>query len=154
MDEVAEVVVNKRFTGTTVTIERTAGEPIVARGLKPDQADDLRSAILERHPRLRAAEPPPEPEPVDAPEAGTADGPEAGEPGREPATVDVEAPPEVVEDVSADEADVEVRLDESDLLAKLSALHEAGVLSDDEYHDKVDVVARLARGGNLAAARR
>jgi hypothetical protein len=43
----------------------------------------------------------------------------------------------------------EVDVDETDLVAKLTALHEAGVLTDEEYHQKVELVAGLGRGGRL-----
>jgi hypothetical protein len=174
--DVREVVVNKRFTGTSVTVEPTAGEPIVARGLKPDQADDIRALLVEGRtpgeaggaetdaaPGAEAAAPAEDEEPAEgdeAPEPAAAT--PTGDPGAD-ADDDAEAEPEAdagtgddpdgdeaVQDVSGAGGAVEVRLDETDLLAKLSSLHEAGVLSDDEYRAKVEVVAQMARRGHLA----
>jgi hypothetical protein len=46
--DIADVVVHKKFTGSTVTVESGTGETIIAKGLKPDQADEIRALILKR----------------------------------------------------------------------------------------------------------
>jgi hypothetical protein len=170
--DVTDVVVNKRFTGTSVTVEGGSGEPIVARGLKPDQADDIRALILDD----RA--------PDDAngsSDDGDGDGENSGAEsaigtGDDDAAADDEAVavadaaadaapetevaasaeigaggrPDADERAGNDERAAEVHVDEADLLAKLAALHDAGVLTDAEYQDKIEVVTQLAGRGNLA----
>lgn len=119
--DIADVVVSKKFTGSTVTVEAGTGEVIVAKGLKPDQADEIRAIILKR---TRQGAPDDKPStPAGAPRP-------AG--GAKPRS----APP---------------RVNEADLVAKLTDLHRAGVLSDDEFEDKKALVGRLARGESLAA---
>jgi hypothetical protein len=120
--DITGVTVSKRFTGTSVTIECASGAPVVARGLRPDQADEVRARLLSQR----------------APgEAGFMEAPPP------PADAVSENPPPPA---GADD----VHLDEADLLAKLAALRDAGVLTDAEYDEKVELVSRLTRGESLA----
>ncbi len=138
--DIADVVVHKKFTGSTVTIESGAGETIIAKGLKPDQADEIRGLILKRTrqavpsgsapPTKAVAAKPAKPTPSAAPVSAT---PKA-------------APP------SGRAAVGKARLDETGLIEKLTDLHRAGILSDDELEEKKALVGRLARGETFAAS--
>jgi hypothetical protein len=129
--EITNVVVHKRFTGSTVTVECRDAEPIVAKGLKPDQADEIRALILKR--TREGAAPPSLAEPATPAPPPHASGAAPGEP------------------TSADQARPETSSDQVDLVAKLAALRDAGILTDAEYRDKVALVSRLASGASLAS---
>ena len=127
--DIADVVVHKKFTGSTVTVESGTGESIVAKGLKPEQADEIRAVILKR---TRAGLP-----------SGTAA--PASRPGREPREPIVDArDPKPAQAPSATEA--------AALVAKLDDLHRAGVLTDAELAEKKALVERLAQGETLAVS--
>jgi hypothetical protein len=134
--DITNVAVNKRFTGTSVTIESSSGAPVVARGLRPDQADEIRALLVNRRAPAAAGfmeAPAPGPEaPTEAPPAPTP------------------PPPPTVGDTAAPAEAPDVHLDEADLVAKLVALRDAGVLTDAEYDEKVERVNRLTRGESLA----
>jgi hypothetical protein len=217
MAKVTDVAINKRFTGTTLTIQTTT-TPLVVKGLKPDQADELRNRLLEVQRASRPAPPaPPAPLPtadaapdqaaassetgeaaaptVEATRNGVPDAasitaptaePEAPEaaPKPEATAALAEAPPassqadqadapvhleidaenaiegELVASDRSDEAATEagaagppgseVQVDTQDLLDKLAALRDAGVLTGDEYDAKAEIVAQLGRGEHLA----
>jgi hypothetical protein len=73
-DQIADVVVAKRFTGHQVTVEAGDGTTIQLKGLRPEQAEEIRELIM-RHTRrtgpaperaTRPAGAPTAPEPIDA----------------------------------------------------------------------------------------
>ena len=125
--DIADVVVHKKFTGSTVTVEAGTGESIVAKGLKPEQADEIRSVILKR---TRAGAPS-----VAPPATGRSARPEPAD-----TVVDARDPKLATADQRAD------------LLAKLDDLHRAGVLTDGELAEKQALVERLLDGEPLAVS--
>lgn len=125
--DIADVVVHKKFTGSTVTVEAGTGESIVAKGLKPEQADEIRSVILKR---TRAGAPSAAP-----PATGRSERPDPREP-----IVDTRDPKPATADQRAD------------LLAKLDDLHRAGVLTNGELAEKQALVERLLDGEPLAVS--
>lgn len=116
-DQITDVVVQKKFTGSAVTVESIDGTMIVAKGLRPEQAEEVRDLILRRTRRgdrpqsTRPSSTPPRPAPVIAPEVAN-----------------------------------KARIDAADLLRKLDDLHRAGVLTTAELDEKRALVARLAEG--------
>lgn len=132
--DIADVVVHKKFTGSTVTVESGTGVTIVAKGLKPDQAEEIRTLILKRT-RQGTASAAGDAEP--AKPAGT------GKPG-------AAAKPAAPKSASS-RGTGRNRVNQEELLAKLTDLHRAGVLTDDELEEKKALVARLARGESLAS---
>jgi hypothetical protein len=130
--DIADVVVHKKFTGSTVTVESGTGESIVAKGLKPEQADEIRSVILKR---TRAGVP-----------SGTA--PIAAGPARSERTR-VESCEPIVD--ARDPRPV-TPAEAAGLVAKLEDLHRAGVLTDAELAEKKALVERLAQGETLVVS--
>jgi hypothetical protein len=69
-DDIIDVVVHKRFTGATVTVESIDGSSIVAKGLNPDKAERVREIIQRRTRQAKPADPdrprPPVAEPAEA----------------------------------------------------------------------------------------
>jgi hypothetical protein len=125
--EIADVVLAKRFTGWVVTIEAGSGETIVVKGLRHDQAEEVRDLIMRRTRRTGPA-------PARPPRAAT------------PATP---AEPASSGDDVTDITDAATPVDSVRLLALLDELHEARLLTDDELAAKRDQVARLAAGKPL-----
>jgi hypothetical protein len=133
--DITEVSVQRKFTGAVLTVESGAGEPIVVKGIKPEQADEVRRLIQTRllHQRI--------------------------DPGRETARLDmIVAPGPQTLSPSADAVSNAAsrlailnrdRLNEADLLRKLADLHRAGVLSDLEFEEKIALVGRLVSGEPL-----
>lgn len=120
-DQIADVVVARRFTGHVVTVEAGDGTTLQAKGLRPEQAEEIRDLIMRRTRRTGPAPDRPD-RPAGAPTPGA---PAAA--GARPASFDTKG-----------------------LLAKLDDLHRAGVLTDAELAEKRAVVASLARGERLA----
>jgi hypothetical protein len=56
-DDIIDVVVHKRFTGATVTVESIDGSSIVAKGLNPDKAERVREIIQRRTRQTKPANP-------------------------------------------------------------------------------------------------
>ena len=139
--EITNVVVHKRFTGSTVTVECRDAEPIIAKGLKPDQADEIRALILKRTREGAAAAAAPLSSAPERPAQSAA----PTRPAPAPAPVGRPAP----EPTPPPRA--EPSINQVDLVAKLAALRDAGILTDAEYRDKVTLVARLATGATLAS---
>jgi hypothetical protein len=112
-----------------LSVESVDGPGIAAKGLRPDQAQEARELILDktRPPRLAARNGGTEPTPAPAP------APVARAVEPRPAPVPVDAPA---------------------LRAKLADLHKAGVLTDDEYQQKLLVVRRLASGETMSGTSR
>ena len=138
--EISQVSVQRKFTGAVLTVEAGTGDPIVLKGIKPDQADEVARLIQTRLRQGRPADPRPE---VAA---------------RATARLDGVTEPDVGSRASAPSADAVAnaagrlailnrdRLNEADLLRKLADLHRAGVLSDAEFEDKIALVGRLVSG--------
>ena len=117
-EDITDVVVHRKFTGASVTVESISGEVMVAKGLRPDQAEEVRSVIQRR----------------------TRQGRPDGEAAARPSTTAAPAP-------EAQRLSSTVRpatLDKDDLLAKLDDLHAAGILTDRELAAKRALVQRLA----------
>ncbi|MEJ5255998.1 MAG: SHOCT domain-containing protein [Acidimicrobiales bacterium] len=117
-EEITDVVVHKKLTGAVLTIENVGGPVIVAKGLRPEQADEARDLIMRTTRPAR---------PVDRssrPTRGT------------PASTPAPGRPRHV--------------DEADLLRKLGDLHRVGILTDEEYEEKIELVGRLVRGEDLS----
>jgi hypothetical protein len=138
-DEVTDVSVQRRFTGAVLTIEALDGDPIVVKGVKPEQADQV-AALVGTHSRLAAAgllDDDPAPalsEDDDLPEASALAAPS----------------PDAVSNAANRLAILNrSRLNEADLLRKLADLHRAGVLSDAEFSDKIALVGRLVSGETI-----
>lgn len=121
-DEITDVVVHRRLTGVVLSIEGVDGPIIVAKGLRPEQAEESRLLILKKTrpkgPVTRAARPDP------GPTTSTACPPAAPAAPRAP-------------------------VNEAELLRKLGDLHRAGILTVEEYQDKIELVGRLVRGEDL-----
>jgi hypothetical protein len=56
-DDIIDVVVHKRFTGATVTVESIDGTSIVAKGLNPEKAERVREIIQRRTRQAKPANP-------------------------------------------------------------------------------------------------
>jgi hypothetical protein len=136
--DIADVVVHKKFTGSTVTVESGTGESIVAKGLKPEQADEIRSVILKR---TRAGAPS-APLPV-PPVGGTRSTAARGRTEPLEPIVDARDPKPAIPPTPAEAAA---------LVAKLDDLHRAGVLTDAELAEKKALVERLTHGETLAVS--
>ncbi|MCX7620540.1 MAG: hypothetical protein N2037_06810 [Acidimicrobiales bacterium] len=120
-DDITDVVVHRKFTGAWVTVESLDGTSIVAKGLRPDQAEEIRT-IIQR--RTRQARPAPKDRPKPTVALGT-----------EPTPAKSATP---------------TRIDAEELIAKLVDLHEAGILTTEELETKKALVARLAASEPLA----
>lgn len=111
--DITDIVVHKRLTGAVLTIETVAGPVMVAKGLRPEQAEEARSLIMRRTrptgPVQREQRSTPRSEQRSAPR------------GERP-------------------------FDEADVLSKLGDLHRLGILTTEEYENKIAVVGRLLRG--------
>jgi len=147
--DIADVAVQRKFTGAVLTIVGHDGGSIVVKGIKPEQADEVLRLI---HTRLR--------HPADAVEGN---GASAGNGAEDPSTdadADDDTPPEEsalaapspdAVSAAADRLAIlnRSRLNEADLLRKLADLHRAGVLSDAEFADKIALVGRLVSGETM-----
>jgi len=146
--DITSVSVQRKFTGAVLTVESGAGEHIVLKGIKPEQADGVRRLIQTRLRRGRPATPSPDTNgrvdqvmrPVPPPDEGT-----------DPASRITSTPsPDAVANAASRLAILNRnRLNEADLLRKLADLHRAGVLSDAEFEDKIALVGRLVSGETL-----
>jgi hypothetical protein len=130
-DQIADVVVARRFTGHVVTVEAGDGSMIQAKGLRPEQAEEIRELVMRRTRRSGPARDRPT---TDKPAATAA-------PGR-----GAEEPTKPAGGPTTPTAGINV----GDLLDKLDDLHAAGVLTDAELSDKRALVARIAGGERLA----
>jgi hypothetical protein len=158
-EEIARVTVQRRITGAVLSVASAEGPLIVARGLRPDQALQARLVILRE---VRVATPPPrqrshnlgdDPAPRPArPRARDLVDPQPAAPLDAPILTAVSqelsrahASPEQREEPPSQPipAASASRFDEAELLRKLGDLHRAGVLTIDEYEDKIELVARL-----------
>lgn len=120
-EEITDVVVHKKLTGAVLSIENVDGPAIVAKGLRPEQADEARNLIMKK---TRPAGPVDRNARVSRP--------------AQTAPVNPAPPPRPR------------HVDEADLLRKLGDLHRAGILTDEEYEEKIDLVGRLVRGEDLS----
>lgn len=125
-EQIADVVVSKRFTGSVVTVEAGDGTSLQAKGLRPDQAEEIRELIMRRT-RRKGPAPTRDARP---------DGPEPQPAAAEPARPAAEG--------GAQGAAA------ADLLGMLDALHAAGILTEAELAEKRALVARLRRAERLA----
>lgn len=129
----------RKFTGAVLTVESGTGDPIVVKGIKPEQADEVRRLIQTRLLRQRLG---PDREPSAAStrlDAVVARGPQTLSPS-------ADAVSNAASRLAILNRD---RLNEADLLRKLADLHRAGVLSDLEFEDKIALVGRLVSGEPL-----
>lgn len=135
-EEITDVVIQKRLAGVILSIESVDQPAIIAKGLTIQQAEEARALIMKKTRRAGSAEKP-----------STSTGrTEARAPqGEKP------APPVSPSEPASKSPAVDP--DESDLLRKLTDLHRAGVLTDDELEDKVRVVRELVHGEELAPTR-
>jgi hypothetical protein len=124
-DDITDVVVHRKFTGATVTVESLDGTSIVAKGLRPDQAEEVRTIIQRRTRQSRPASS-----------------------NRATPTRAASSSPKASSEASATPVKA---IDAADLIAKLIDLHEAGVLTTEELEEKKALVARLANAEPLAA---
>ncbi len=137
--DITEVSVQRKFTGAVLTVESGTGDPIVVKGIKPEQADEVRRLIQTRLLRQRLG---PDREPSAAStrlDAVVARGPQTLSPS-------ADAVSNAASRLAILNRD---RLNEADLLRKLADLHRAGVLSDLEFEDKIALVGRLVSGEPL-----
>jgi hypothetical protein len=136
--DITDIVLHKRLGGTVLTIECVQGPAIVTRGLRHDEAEAARTLIMKRTRRV-------------GPVTRAGRRPSGGGAGHD----DVTDLPEVTD--LTDRAGLTApsggpahgwrpAIDEAGLLRRLADLHRAGVLSDAEFEDKIEVVARLVRG--------
>jgi hypothetical protein len=135
--EIADVGVQRKFTGAVLTIAAFGAEPIVVKGIKPEQADEVQRLI---HTRVRL--------PGAAADASNGAATDADTPPEESALA---APSPDAVSAAADRLAIlnRSRLNEADLLRKLADLHRAGVLSDAEFSDKIALVGRLVSGETI-----
>ena len=138
--DITDVAVQRKFTGAVLTVESGTGEAIVVKGIKPEQADQVRRLIQTR---LRQARVVPSAEDA-APTTAPADAPPSPAPQGRVASAD--AVSNAASRLAILNRD---RLNEADLLRKLADLHRAGVLSDLEFEDKIALVGRLVAGEPL-----
>lgn len=132
--EIADVVLAKKLTGWTVTVESGSGSTITVKGLRQDQAEEVRSLIMGRTRRSG---------PV----------PSRGRRGAAPGTAEAPsrpAPPVPSDRAVTDITDAATPVDPVRLLAMLDELHHHHVLSTDELAEKRRVVEQLAATHQLA----
>ena len=122
-DDITDVVIQRKFTGAVVSVESTS-ETIVARGIKPEQADQAQALI---HRQTRHGRPPQPRDSTMSPDVVPSTG------------------PDVVPSAQLSIGNRQ-RINEADLLRKLADLHRAGVLSDGEFEAKIALVGRLVSG--------
>ncbi len=132
-DDIADIVVNKRLTGAVLTIETVEGPVMVAKGLRPEQAEEARQLIM------RKTRPTGPVQRTDRPPA--AKSPRSGPGPVTPSHVDV-----VVPGTSPRPTISSRPIDEADVLRKLGDLHRLGILTTQEYEDKIALVGSLVRG--------
>ncbi len=137
--DITEVSVQRKFTGAVLTVESGAGEPIVVKGIKPEQADEVRRLIQTR---LRHRRPAPGREAT----ATTARLDPVAAPVPQTLVPSADAVANAASRLAILNRD---RLNEADLLRKLADLHRAGVLSDLEFEEKIALVGRLVAGEPL-----
>ena len=137
-DDITDVVIQRKFTGAVLSVESATGEPIVTRGIKPEQADEARVLI---HQHTRQGRPPAGQLAADV---AVSAAPEVQAPGTAPSSDAVAAAAARLAILNRD------RLNEADLLRKLADLHRAGVLTDAEFESKIALVGRLVSGESLA----
>ncbi|MCU0311920.1 MAG: hypothetical protein MUE36_13365 [Acidimicrobiales bacterium] len=123
MRDVTTVTTARRLTGASVTIECRTGTDLVMKGLRPEEADEIRRIVLATKDLAAAADP-------GYPEPSTPELPSS------PATTSAFEP--------APTAPV-ATLDEADLLSKLIDLHRAGVLDEAELAAKTAIVGQLVQ---------
>ena len=136
--DIGEVVVQKRITGAAVTVEATSGAKIVAKGLRPEQAEEMRS-VIQRKLRQR---PPAEPTSDPAAPAPTSE-PTASASPRRPA--DAATPPAPPSATQPDERPGQPSATGpasriAHLLELLAELHAEGILTDEELAQKRTLV--------------
>ncbi len=142
-DQITDVVVQKKFTGSAVTVESIDGTMIVAKGLRPEQAEEVRDLILRR---TRRGDGPNRARQTDAARPASA-APSLTTPTAAPTTQSpTPATPSSADQVSGRAKTERPAIDANALLAKLDDLHEAGVLTTNELDEKRALVARLASG--------
>ncbi len=130
MRDVLAVTTNRRLTGASVSIECRAGTDLVIKGLRTEEADEIRRVVLWAKSEHDAAGASPAVEPPVGPSAG-------------PST---EGNHHRAESASAGATSVTpAPFEEADLLAKLIDLHRAGVIDEAELAAKTSVVGELAR---------
>lgn len=140
--DITDVVVQKRFTGVILSIENMTGPVITLKGLTAQQAEQARTVIM-RKTRLAST----------------------GSKNPERQSTHQRNRPQLQESRSAPDRDsrevisqpshaVLIEIDEADLLRKLADLHRAGVINDEEFRDKVDVIHRLVHEEPLSRAKR
>jgi len=131
--DVVDVAVQRRLTGATVTVQCRTGADLVIKGLRPDEADQIRYAVLLAQTTPGTTSPVP---------AGTA-------------AAEDWAPVTAISGAATLTPEIEplraVRLpfDEAGLLAKLIDLHRAGVIDEHELAEKTTVVAGLAQQARI-----
>jgi hypothetical protein len=149
-EDIVDVTVQKKLTGVVLTIHSARGQGLVVKSLRTDQAEEARQLIMRKtrpvqHGPDEAATPtrptitstPSAPRDASSPSTPVADLP-APSPAERPTQPAPVAKP---------------KLDQADLLSKLADLHRVGVLTDEEYAQKADLVARLVRLEQLAPTR-
>jgi hypothetical protein len=144
--DITDVGVQRKFTGAVLTIAGRELEPIVVKGIKPEQADEVQRLI---HTRLRhPAEAAPDHGNAAAADAPT-NGGAAPDPSPEASALAAPSPDAVA--AAADRLAIlnRSRLNEAELLRKLADLHRAGVLSDVEFSEKIALVGRLVSGETI-----
>ncbi len=132
-----DVTVQKNLTGVVLTIHSARGQGMVVKSLRADQAEEARQLIMRK---TRPIQPVRDEAAIPTPPAVRTD-PPAPTPTPTAAPTPAPAPPP------------RPKLDQADLLAKLADLHRAGILTDDEFAQKTDLIARLVRLEQLAPTR-
>ena len=133
----------RKFTGAVLTIAALDAEPIVVKGLKPEQADEVTRLVQTRLCHTTGSSN------GAAAEADVADEPPAPDVLPEDSALAAPSPDAVAN--AADRLAIlnRSRLNEADLLRKLADLHRAGVLSDAEFSEKIALVGRLVSGETI-----
>jgi hypothetical protein len=132
-EDIVDVTVQKKLTGVVLTIHSARGQGLVVKSLRADQAEEARQLIMRK---TRPIQPVRDEAAIPAPPTARV---ESSAPTSAPTPAP--APPP------------RPKLDQADLVAKLADLHRAGVLTDEEYAQKADLVARLVRLEQLAPSR-
>lgn len=132
-DDIVDVVVQKRLTGAVLTIESARGPGIEAKGLRAEQADEARALIMAKTRPARMAGT----KGTHAAKQGSGQGANTAAP-RTPATGTPAGP----------------RIDVAGLRGKLADLRRAGLLTEDEYARKLELLAQLASGQPLSRSTR
>jgi hypothetical protein len=134
-DDIVDVVVQKRLAGAVLIIESARGPGIAAKGLRAEQADEARNLIMTKTRPARMA-------------GGS------GAPAVQERSTATKAAKPTTAPQHAPTKPAGPKIDVAGLRSKLADLRRAGLLTEDEYAQKLELLAQLAKGQGLTRSSR